>query len=94
MEITGYTLAEALEALGPHMEVPLLYDERVLAVRKIDPTKIDVELRRGKTYIRRAVDGVLSKGRLVGDLRVDEAEKPFYWITQFGPDSLPAAAAK
>ena len=92
IEITGYTLAEALEALGPAMGVPLLIDERVLAVRKIDPTKIDVELKHGKRYIRRAVDIILSKGRLVGDLRVDEAEKPFYWITQFGPDSLPAAA--
>ncbi|WP_428306877.1 hypothetical protein [Lacipirellula sp.] len=94
IEISGYTLAEALEALGPAMGVPLLFDERVLAVRKIDPAKVDVELKHGKRYIRRAVDQVLSKGRLVGDLRVDEAEKPFYWITQFGPDSLPAAAAK
>jgi len=94
IEIKGFTLDEALAALGPHMEVPLLFDERVLAVRSIDPAKIDVSFPRGKTYIRRAVDRVLSQARLAGELRVDEAEKPFYWITQFGPDNLPAAEVK
>jgi hypothetical protein len=94
IEINGFTLDEALTALGPHMEVPLLFDERVLAVRAIDPTKIDVNFPRGKTYIRRAVDRVLSQARLAGELRVDEAEKPFYWITQFGPDNLPAVEKK
>lgn len=94
IEIKGFTLEEALAALGPHMEVPLLFDERVLAVRAIDPAKIDVTFPRGKTYIRRAVDHVLSKARLAGELRVDEAEKPFYWITQFGPDNLPAVDKK
>ncbi|MBL9161934.1 MAG: hypothetical protein JNL18_04240 [Planctomycetaceae bacterium] len=94
VEINGFTLDEALTALGPHMEAPLLFDERVLAVRSIDPAKIEVSLPRGKTYIRRAVDRVLSQGRLAGELRVDEAEKPFYWITQFGPDNLPALEKK
>lgn len=94
VEINGFTLEEALTALGPHMEAPLLFDERVLAVRSIDPAKIEVSLPRGKTYIRRAVDRVLSQGRLAGELRVDESEKPFYWITQFGPDNLPALEKK
>ncbi|MBA4107045.1 MAG: hypothetical protein C0485_14965 [Pirellula sp.] len=94
IEIKGFTLEEALAALGPHMEIPLLFDERVLAVRSIDPAKIDVAVPRGKTYIRRAVDRALSQGRLAGELRVDEAEKPFYWITQFGPDNLPAMDKK
>ena len=94
IEIKGFTLDEALTALGPHMEVPLLFDERVLAARSIDPAKIDVNVPRGKTYIRRAVDRALSQGRLAGELRVDEAEKPFYWITQFGPDNLPALEKK
>jgi hypothetical protein len=93
IEINGYTLDEALTALGPHMGVPLYFDERVLEVRNIDPTTIKVSYPRGKTYIRRAVDRVLSQGRLAGELRIDENEKPFYWITQFGPDN-PSAAAK
>lgn len=90
----GFTLSEALDAFGPRMGMPLLFDERVLATRSIDPSKIEVNLPRGKTYIRRAVDRVLSQGRLAGEVRVDETEKPFYWITQFGPDNLPAKSPK
>jgi hypothetical protein len=37
--------------------------------------------------VRRAVDSILSQGRLAGELRVDEAGQPFYWITQFDKDS-------
>ena len=91
---SGFMLSDALTALGPRMGVPLMFDERVLATRKIDPAKIEVTFPRGKTYIRRAIDRVLSQARLAGEVRVDETEKPFYWITQFGPDNLPAKSAK
>jgi hypothetical protein len=87
IEIENYTLARALEALGPHMATPLVIDQRVLALRKIEPAKVQVRFPRSKTYVRRAVDSILSQGRLAGELRVDEAGQPFYWITQFDKDS-------
>ena len=87
IEIEGYTLARALTALEPHMTVPFLFDQRVLAARKIYPATINVKLPKGKIYIRRAVEKILSQGRLSGELRVDEADRLFYWITQFGDDS-------
>jgi hypothetical protein len=87
IEIEGYTLARALTALEPHMTVPLVLDQRVLAAREIDPATINVKLPKGKIYIRRAVDKILAQGRLSGELRVDEADRLFYWITQFGNDS-------
>ena len=60
---------------------------------------MQVKLPRGKTYIRKAVDVILAQGRLGGELRVDEAGTPFYWVTQFTKDSpravkLDAPAAK
>ena len=85
IEISGYTLAKAIEALTPHMGVPLLFDERIIAERKIDITKIEVKFPNRKTYVRRAFDNVLSQVRLTGEFRVDEAGRPFYWITQLGP---------
>jgi hypothetical protein len=85
IEISGYTLAKAIEALTPHMGVPLLFDERTIAERNIDVTKIEVKFPNRKTYVRRAFDNVLSQGRLTGEFRVDEAGRPFYWITQLGP---------
>jgi hypothetical protein len=89
VEINGFTLAQALDALAPHMGVPLLFDERVIAARKIDPAKIQSRYPKGKTYIRRAVDHILSQAGLVGELRVDEAEKPFYWITHYSANAQP-----
>ncbi|RIK72454.1 MAG: hypothetical protein DCC67_19265 [Planctomycetota bacterium] len=88
IEISGFTLQQALDGgLAAHMGVPLVFDARVLADRRIDPANIQVKFPRSKTYIRRAVDNILAQARLAGELRVDEAGKPFYWITQFGPDS-------
>jgi hypothetical protein len=90
VEISGFSLAQALDALAPHMGVPLVFDERVMAARKIDLTKIQARYPKGKTYIRRAVDHILSAGGLVGELRVDEADKPFYWITHYSEKASPA----
>jgi hypothetical protein len=90
VEISGFSLAQALDALAPHMGVPLVFDERVMAARKIDLAKIQARYPKGKTYIRRAVDHILSAGGLVGELRLDEADKPFYWITHYSAKASPA----
>jgi hypothetical protein len=87
VEIENYTLARALEAMAPHLGLPLVFDERTLARRGIDPATNVVRFPAEKTYIRRAVDRILSQGRLAGELRVDEAGGPFYWATQHGPES-------
>ena len=99
VEIENYTLAKALEAMAPHLGLPLVFDERTLARRGIDPTKKVVKFPAEKTYIRRAVDRILAQGRLAGELRVDEAGGAFYWATQYGPESprapeLPRARAE
>ena len=86
-EISGYTLAQALDALSPRLGVPLKLDDLILQRRDIHIDKIQVKLPRKKTYLKRAVDRILGQARLAGELRIDEAGKPFYWITQFGKDS-------
>jgi hypothetical protein len=87
VEIENYTLAKALEGMAPHLGLPLVFDERTLARRGVDPAKAVVKFPAEKTYIRRAVDRILAQGRLAGELRVDEAGGPFYWATQYGPES-------
>jgi len=90
VEITNYTLAQALEALAPRIGIPLILDQWMLEQREIDPDKIEVEFPRRKTYLKRAVDKVLSQAHLAGELRVDEFGTPFYWVTQYGKNSLRA----
>jgi len=90
IEITGHPLRQAVDALAPHMGLPLYFDDRILAERGIDLAKVQVKHPNRRTYVRRALDHVLSQGHLVGEVRVDEAGRPFYWISQFGPDNRPA----
>jgi hypothetical protein len=90
VEIENYSLAKALDAMAPHLGVPLVFDQRTMAARNIDPATSIVKFPAEKTYIRRAVDRILAQGRLAGELRVDEADRPFYWVTQYGPESARA----
>jgi hypothetical protein len=87
IEITGYTLGKALEALAPHMGIPLILDHLAIGQMAADFREAEVKFPNRKTYIRRAVDNILAQGRVSGELRVDEAGRPFYWITKFGPTS-------
>jgi len=86
-EIDGYSLAEALEALGPRIGLPIRFDRWLLARQRIVPDQIQVTFPGEKTYLKRVVDRLLSQARLASELRVDERGNPFFWITQFGPQS-------
>lgn len=86
-EIKGYTLDQALSALQPRMGIAVIYDQRTLERREIDPTAIQVKHPATRTYLKKVIDRILSQARLSGELRVDERGKLFYWITQFGKDS-------
>ena len=82
VEISGYSLAEALAAVGPRLGIPLLIDQAALERHAIDPTQIKIELPRTRTYYKRVLDRILSQARLKGELRGDEAGNVFYWVTR------------
>lgn len=82
VEIDGYTLAEALDALAPRLKLPLYWDQTTLSKHSIDPAKVQVHLPRTRTYYKRILDRLLAQARLHGDLRVDEAGTEFLWISR------------
>jgi hypothetical protein len=82
VEIDGYTLAETLEAIGRRIKIPLLFDRAALAKHQIDPAAVNIALPPTRTYYKRVLDRVLAQAHLAGELRVDEAGTPFYWITR------------
>ncbi len=82
VEIDGYTLTEALDAIAPRIKLPLYWDHAALTKHKIDPAKIQVHLPRTRTFYKRVLDRVLAQAHLAGSLRVDEAGARFYWITK------------
>lgn len=87
IEISGFSLEDALRALEPAAGLPLVYDQYLLDRQQIDPTKVQVKVARKKMFIKRGIDLALTQARLAGEVRVDENGHPFYWITQFGKDS-------
>jgi hypothetical protein len=82
VEVDGYTLSEAIDAIAPRIKLPIRWDHATLIEKKIDPQTIDVKLPRERTYYKRIIDRLLSQGRLKGELRVDEAGMVFYWVTR------------
>jgi hypothetical protein len=87
VEVEGYTLAEAYEALGPRVQwkdkpLPIVWDHFVLRRDAIDPTTIEVRFPKKRTFYKSLLDNLASQARLGLELRVDEAGTPFLWLTR------------
>ncbi len=81
VEIDRTPLADALEAIRGRLDLPILFDHNSLARHRIDPTQVSVSLPAGRTYYQGAIDRLLNQAQLTSDLRMDEAETPFLWIS-------------
>jgi len=82
VEIEGYTLEEAMNAMQPRVRIPFYWDHAALTKDQIDPTTIQVHIPRTRTFYKRILDRVLAQAHLAGKLRVDEAGTPFLWISK------------
>jgi hypothetical protein len=81
-EIDGYSLEEALSAIGPLLKISMYFDRATLKAHQIEPAKIQVKLARTKSTYKRVIERILSQAHLASEIRVDEAGMPFLWITQ------------
>jgi hypothetical protein len=81
VQIEGYTLAEALDALRERLDVPLFVDHAGLSAARIDPAQIEVRFPPRKASYKRILDNILFQAKLQGEVRLDERGKAFYWIT-------------
>jgi hypothetical protein len=81
VEIDQTPVAEVIQAVGGRLKAPVLLDHNSLAAAQIDLATAKVGLPQTKTYYDRVLDRLLFQARLKYDLRVDEAGKPFLWIT-------------
>jgi hypothetical protein len=81
-EIDGYTLAETLAAVSPRVKVRIYVDRAALAANKIDPVAIKVKLPRMRATYNQVLSRVLAQAHLGTSLRVDEAGRPFVWVTR------------
>ena len=81
VEIQDQPLSPALTAIQGRIKAPILYDHNSLALEGIDPSQVKVSHPDVRTYYKRIVDLLVNQAKLTSDLRVDEAGKPFLWIS-------------
>jgi hypothetical protein len=81
VEITDFSLGESLAAIGGRVKVPIVIDYNALARLDVDLAKKKVELPKAKTFYGKALDQILIQANLKYEIRVDEADKPFLWIS-------------
>jgi hypothetical protein len=74
-----------VEAIQARLEVPVFYDRNAMALHGIDPAQSPAELPSKRISYSQTLNRLLSQAKLKYELRVDEAEKPFLWITSIKP---------
>ncbi len=81
IEIVERPLLTAVEALQQRLEVPIVWDRNAIARHKIDLERVKVSIPATKTYYKKAFDRVLFQAKLKSELRLDESDAPFLWVT-------------
>jgi hypothetical protein len=81
VEINDVILSEALGSIQGRVNAPFLYDHNGLARQRIEPAKIKCSLAPGKTFYKKILDRILSQAHLQCEVRIDEADTPFVWIS-------------
>lgn len=87
VEIEGYTLTEALDAIAPRLTwndgpLPLVWDRFAMRRDAIDPATVQVRFPSRRTFYKKLLNQLVIQARLKLDLRVDEAGTPFLYLTR------------
>lgn len=85
VDLSDITLPEVLDAIEGRLKAQFLFDHNALALVGIDPAKVEVNLPAKKLTYVMILNRVLSKARLRYELRVDDADRPFLWVTTIKP---------
>ncbi len=80
VEINDTPLSEAMTAIAGRVKAPLLLDHNAMARDRVDVTQ-KVNHPATTVFYARALDRLLFQAKLKYELRVDEANKPFFWVT-------------
>lgn len=85
VQLDGVAVTKVLEAVGERLKVPVLVDHNAMARHGIDPDAVYVSYPAGRTTYSLVLRKALFQARLKSEVRVDEAGKPFLWITTIKP---------
>jgi hypothetical protein len=81
VNISNVAAEKVLSAIGKQLGVPVLYDHNAMARYKIELDKAFLSHPNARTTYSVALRRMLAKVGLKFELRVDEAGKPFLWVS-------------
>lgn len=81
----GRTMADALDAISKKLDAPILLDHNGLAELDLDLSKVKVAVAPTRVAPAVLLSRLLGKAnpRLKWEMRIDESDKPFIWVTIF-----------
>jgi hypothetical protein len=86
VEVKDTPLLDVLNAIQKKVGIPFVIDQSEMQRNDIDMESIKVSIRPQKVMYKKILDGILTRNFLSGEVRVDEAGTPFYWITSLKRD--------
>jgi len=85
VNVQNVSAAQVLEVVGQRVKVPILMDHNALARHGVDPSKAIVSTPAKRTTYSEALKRLLFPAGLKFEVRVDEAGKPFLWVSTLKP---------
>ncbi|GAB6164342.1 hypothetical protein JCM19992_03420 [Thermostilla marina] len=85
VNIENVSIDTVLAAVAEKTSIPYLYDHYALVRHDIDPQKAIVSAPNTRTTYSLLLKRLLFQAKLKMELRIDEADQPFLWITSLKP---------
>jgi hypothetical protein len=85
VEIADIPVSEALEAIQGRLGAPLIFDRAAIALHGADPTTAPAEVPAKRMSYSQVLGKILFQAKLRYEVRIDDADKPFLWVTTVKP---------
>lgn len=91
-ELDDVPLVRVIDSVGSRLHAPVLWDWRAMELAGVDPRQVRVSFPPRRTAYMMLLREVLRRAELRYELRLDDADKPFVWITTKKPLEMLEAA--
>lgn len=81
VKIDAIPASQLLQVIAERLKLPMLFDEQALVIKKLDPSKVMVNIPEGQLAYGTVLDRAMYQASLKHEVRVDDAGRPFLWIT-------------
>lgn len=85
VNVSGVSVTTVLNAIAKQLQIPVLLDHNAIARYDLEPDKVIVQLPASRSTYSIVLRKTLFQARLKRELRVDDAGRPFLWVTSIKP---------